>query len=267
MAGLTERQRPIEDVIRKQILQKVPHCTVDEFSTGMYGGEMFVTRPSHAEFIRFIDNGQHTSGQKRNILTQAARGEYICFVDDDDMVADNYVDWLIEGCQSKADVVSFNLRMMHDGEHKDTWKFGIYPNNRRAGIMCVNHLCAWKKELATRCMWDPLLGYADDRLWFEALYAAWIPKTNYHINDELYIYEFHQNVTANQTKARIDYTRRYINKGLRVFIKQDQILIETNPKFLLVAPLSIKQVYVRYPNNTYGWEIIDDLVHIHTIKS
>ena len=43
------------------------------------------------EILVESDSGQATIGEKRNRLLQRAKGQYIAFVDDDDMVAAAYV--------------------------------------------------------------------------------------------------------------------------------------------------------------------------------
>jgi hypothetical protein len=43
------------------------------------------------EILVETDNGEMPVGKKRNILLDRAQGDYICFIDDDDMVPDYYV--------------------------------------------------------------------------------------------------------------------------------------------------------------------------------
>src|SRR5210317_1001189 len=42
------------------------------------------------------DNKSISIGEKRNQLLDNAKGEWVCFVDDDDMVSNNYVSTLLE---------------------------------------------------------------------------------------------------------------------------------------------------------------------------
>lgn len=52
-----------------------------------------------------IDNGEHTIPKKRNYLINSSLGEYICFVDDDDDVSNNYIDLILESLIDKPDCV------------------------------------------------------------------------------------------------------------------------------------------------------------------
>jgi glycosyltransferase involved in cell wall biosynthesis len=47
------------------------------------------------EIIVEGDAGEMTVGKKRNILLEKASGDYVCFVDDDDMVPDYYVSHIL----------------------------------------------------------------------------------------------------------------------------------------------------------------------------
>ena len=46
---------------------------------------------SEVEVLTELDDGTRSIGEKRNALVESAGGEYVCFVDDDDMVSSDYV--------------------------------------------------------------------------------------------------------------------------------------------------------------------------------
>lgn len=50
---------------------------------------------SDVELLIETDNGEMTIGAKRNILLDRAIGDYVCFIDDDDMVPDYYVEEIL----------------------------------------------------------------------------------------------------------------------------------------------------------------------------
>lgn len=62
-----------------------------------------------------------TIGEKRNRMVRASKGEYICFVDDDDLVSANYVMNIMNilmgqpQSQNKLDCIGFNGLMYSDG--------------------------------------------------------------------------------------------------------------------------------------------------------
>jgi hypothetical protein len=54
----------------------------------------------------FIDGGL-SIGQKRDSLVQRAQGRYLCFLDDDESIAGNYLQTLVRLTETKADVLTF----------------------------------------------------------------------------------------------------------------------------------------------------------------
>lgn len=54
----------------------------------------------------FLEGGL-TIGAKRNELKNKATGKYLCFIDDDDDIAPNYLESLVRACYLGRDVVTF----------------------------------------------------------------------------------------------------------------------------------------------------------------
>lgn len=177
------------------------------------------------EVLTESDSGELTSGQKRNKLMNRAKGEYICFIDDDDQIGTDYVDSILATIDNrKTDVITFNLQFVRDQKPREIWKFGLWPNNRRRGKMCANHLCVWKKSIADKVAWCDELGNWDDHLWFEPVYYAGLAKSIQHIPKVLYLYQYSGSITQNQTRASVKRAKSYIGKqGIRCYYKEDNI--------------------------------------------
>jgi len=177
------------------------------------------------EVLAQID--EQLSGPTRNDLTAAANGKYIAFVDDDDDVNDQYVAAMLSGCRSNADVVTMKLQFRNQ-RVREQWQFALVAKNlREHGIMMANHLCAWKRSLATQVAWCPELGNYDDHLWFEPLYHAGVVHTQFYINTVLYYYNYVQEQTENQKSHAIAKRRRYVGRGLRCWKdRRHGILVE-----------------------------------------
>ena len=128
---------------------------------------------NEVEILIEIDSKEITIGAKRNILLKRARGDYICFIDDDDRISKDYIAKILEAIKSNPDCCSLkgHLRrkvnqktlqlqrirrrreelkeggirvniFIHSLKYK-TWfeKDGIY-------YRCPNHLNTVKRELA-----------------------------------------------------------------------------------------------------------------------
>ncbi len=52
-------------------------------------------------------NGGLSIGKKRNGLVQKANGKYLCFLDDDESIAPNYLETLLRLCNNDLDVCTF----------------------------------------------------------------------------------------------------------------------------------------------------------------
>jgi glycosyltransferase involved in cell wall biosynthesis len=58
------------------------------------------------EVITEVDNKQITTGAKRNNLLNKAQGKYICFIDDDDHISNDYLRLILEAIESDADCIA-----------------------------------------------------------------------------------------------------------------------------------------------------------------
>lgn len=186
--------------------------------------------PGSVEIVTVQDDGEATSGVKRQRLTNLSRGKYIAFIDDDDDVSDDYVKRMMEGCchETDPDVVTFDLEMTFAGQssRKEVWTYHNRYDDRSSGKMAANHLCAWKKELATMVGWCPFLGYGDDQLWYKPLIALGVIKTEYHINSIIYRYQFDPTKTANQRQRVITAAHHYVGSGLQCYKHDNKISIQ-----------------------------------------
>jgi glycosyltransferase involved in cell wall biosynthesis len=121
---------------------------------------------NNVEMLANIDSGEKTIGAKRNELLQAAKGDYIVFVDDDDMVSPYFVSSILDAIQEQPDCVGIegiitqrNLgsrKFIHSIKYKDWYeKDNIY-------YRCPNHLNPVKREIALKVGF-PNLSYQEDR--------------------------------------------------------------------------------------------------------
>jgi glycosyltransferase involved in cell wall biosynthesis len=108
---------------------------------------------NQVEMLANIDNGEKTIGCKRNELLKAANGQYVVFVDDDDIVSGDYIFKILTAlnyndpdcCGIEGQIIAKNQmpkKFMHSIRYRDWYeKDGIY-------YRCPNHLNPIRKELA-----------------------------------------------------------------------------------------------------------------------
>lgn len=63
-----------------------------------------------------LARGAITIGEKRNILLNESKGRYICYVDDDDDVSDDYIEQILNAIKEKPDCVGFEIECNMDGK-------------------------------------------------------------------------------------------------------------------------------------------------------
>ncbi len=142
------------------------------------------------EIIIIIDGGEKTIGEKRNILLEASSGEYICFVDDDDEVADDYVDRIMKGIKTKADHIAVGGIMTTNGQEPHEFKSSKdYVWHEEDGVYYrgVQHLGAVKRELALRVKF-PKISFGEDRVYSENITP--LIRTEYQIKKPIYFYHY-----------------------------------------------------------------------------
>ena len=75
----------------------------------------FLLDRDDVEILVETDNGEKTTGEKRNILLDRAAGEYVAHWDDDDLTAPNSLELILKALETKPDAVGINLIMTTGG--------------------------------------------------------------------------------------------------------------------------------------------------------
>lgn len=161
------------------------------------------------EILVFSDNRSQSISEKRNVLLQAARGQFVCFLDDDDGVANNYIDLILKAAQENpnVDCISFDQFCSIDGEpmnvffgignpHGQLWRNedGLLGDIKRPPY----HMCVWRRELAQSEEFRPMYSQSgqstEDIDWLLRLYPK--VQTEYHIPEPMHMYIYNSNTTA-----------------------------------------------------------------------
>ena len=136
-------------------------------------------RASEIEILTDVDDGQATTGTKRNRLVARARGAYLCHVDDDDLVAPDYLDAILAAIAENPGVDAVWIRGQRrivDGEEAGVLPFdyGCPPSaNGRVsddGTLwrSAGHLCPIRAAIAKATPF-PELTVGEDLRWANAV--------------------------------------------------------------------------------------------------
>lgn len=132
------------------------------------------------------------TGTKRNQLISDCKGEYICFVDDDDQLSPHYIARILEALESNPDVVTFQGWMTTNGQHRVDWTIKLgesYEERNGHYYRWPNHLCVFKKSLVQHIKF-PDIWHGEDYKWSLAVRESGVLKTEVHIPEQLYHYDF-----------------------------------------------------------------------------
>lgn len=108
------------------------------------------------EMLAICDNGQKSIGTKRNELLKAATGDYVVFVDDDDMISPFYVFGILNAVKDKEpDCVGIEgiVTLKNIGPKKFVHSIRIADWHEKDEVYyrSPNHLNPIKREIALQC--------------------------------------------------------------------------------------------------------------------
>lgn len=158
---------------------------------------MSVLGPQAKEVEVIIDSRPRNipTGVKRNDMIARARGEWVCFIDDDDWVDPEYVQRILQALESNPDVVTFKGWMTTNGGSHVDWviRLGEKYEARQDddGVTRYyrfpNHLCPIRKSIAVRSQF-PAVWQGEDYAWAKSIQS--FLKKEVHIDRQIYHYKY-----------------------------------------------------------------------------
>jgi len=141
------------------------------------------------EMLAVCDNGERSIGAKRNDLLEAAKGDYVVFVDDDDMVSPFYVFGILEALKSNPDCCGIEgiITQQHIGPKKfiHSLRYQDWFEENDVYYRCPNHLNPIRREIALDVRF-PDAYYAEDKAFSHGLQGKL--KTETYIQGPIYYY-------------------------------------------------------------------------------
>jgi len=146
-------------------------------------------------------NGGLSIGKKRQKLVEQAEGKYLCFLDDDDEIAPNYVETLVRMCIKNKDVVTFrnftttdfywtliDMSLHHKQDEEATPERIV---KRRPW-----HICPVRSRFAKQFQF-PDINYYEDSVWVDNVFR--LCRTEEHTDQILSSYR-HSSKTSEADK-------------------------------------------------------------------
>lgn len=175
--------------LQKQMQDNVEVIVIDDHSDN----PLKLDFPEWLKYIRLEENSGGAS-VPRNIGLDNAKGKYICFIDSDDMISDNYLETIINKTKEEWDYCYISWKSQ---------KMNIIIYNEPPKWNCCVWNCIYKKELIGNVRFREDLKMAED-YWFNKEVRKG-KKAN--IIETLYIYD--QLSKDSLTKKGITYNDKY----------------------------------------------------------
>lgn len=148
------------------------------------------------EVLTYADNGEITTGNKRNKLLEAASGVYSVFIDDDDHITPDYIPLILEAANHNPDVICFKGWMTVNGANRKDFYFDIdnpYTaaefEGQQVYLRYPNHLCPIRTTIAKSVRF-PNKTLGEDYEWATEIHEKKLLKTQYKIDEFIYHYQY-----------------------------------------------------------------------------
>jgi hypothetical protein len=147
------------------------------------------------EIIYAVDNGEMSIGDKRNKLLNSTHdnSEFLAFIDDDDLVSENYVSIILNALYQCPDVVGMMGIMTTDGRNPKTFIHSMQYDHwyESGGIYyrMPNHLNPVRKEYALATKF-PLINSGEDHDYSNRMFNLLKGKKEIYIPEPIYFYDY-----------------------------------------------------------------------------
>ncbi len=170
---------------RKRYLDRLLNCLEKQIDT------------NEVEYCFETDNGERSIGEKRNLLLQEAKGKYIAFVDDDDLVSSDYIEKVLDAIHDPIEPDCIGMHLLHYEDnalrgftyHSLRYKSWYDKLDTTTGMKRYyrnpNHLNPVKRELALATKF-PNISMGEDRDYSTRLLP--LLKTEVYIYEPIYYY-------------------------------------------------------------------------------
>lgn len=134
-----------------------------------------------------------TTGKKRNILLERATGKFVVFIDDDDLVSDDYIEKIVSCIDEnpEIDCVGISGIITFNGKDEKKWHiskdYGKWFETLNEYYRTPNHITPIKREIAMKVMF-PEINHGEDFVYSMGVLP--LLKNECKIETPLYHYRF-----------------------------------------------------------------------------
>lgn len=146
------------------------------------------------EIVSVCDDGQDSIGNKRQQMLQQSKGKYVVNIDDDDRIAEFYVEKILEAIEQEPDCVGFKVECHNIVEGKtasvsNKYKEWLSNFDGFDFVRCIHHLTPVKREIAIQIGYKDKRGAEDSDFSFR-LRDSGLLKKEVYIDEVMYHYDY-----------------------------------------------------------------------------
>jgi hypothetical protein len=138
----------------------------------------------------FRDNLETVYGEKCQRLLDSSTADYVSFLDDDDWIAEDFIETIMEALYLEPDYVGFKVLYTKDGHPQipvfHTLRYGGWVDSPDALYRDIVHFNPIRRDLAVQGVWAG--GDGADRRWANQLREKGCVKSEVFIDRELHHY-------------------------------------------------------------------------------
>ena len=157
------------------------------------------------EIIVNVDDRQKSVGQKRNEILEQAKGKFVCFIDDDDNIDEDYINIIMKIIREnpELDCIGFSGMYYINGNPAMIFKHaneygGHYKDDEGIQYRPINHLNPTRTEIARKIRF-PEKNFGEDSDYCDRLLESGLLKNEIIIHDKImYHYLWDSQETATQ---------------------------------------------------------------------
>jgi hypothetical protein len=156
--------------------------------------QLLIEHMQEVELLTKIDNKEISVGAKREALLNCAKGDYVVFIDDDDSVADDYIEQILKAIQHNPDCIGFKIECNMEGIKHKAIASNIYDDwceNVDGFKYCrtIYHKTPVRREIALQIGFKDMR-FGEDYDYSKRLKASGLLKKEYFIDKYLYFYNY-----------------------------------------------------------------------------
>lgn len=145
------------------------------------------------EVISDCDNKTISVGVKRQKLLEAASGDYVAFIDDDDTVPDDYVNSILEAIKLQPDAIGFKIHCSGcegvTASASNRWKDWGENEGGYDYVRTPYHKTPIRREIALKIGFKDMR-FSEDYDFSKRLKQSGLIKTEEFINKVMYYYRY-----------------------------------------------------------------------------